>query len=333
MQVSDVSGLPLVSIVTPSYNQGAYLEAAVQSVLAQDYPCVEYLIVDGDSTDGSLEIIRRYADRLTWWVSEADSGQAEAINKGLAQARGEIVAWLNSDDLYLPGAISDAVSLLETRSDLGMVFGDAVTIDAQGMPLKSLTFGDWGLKELARFRIICQPAVFLRREAVEQAGLLDPDFNYMLDHHLWLRVASLWGIDHAASRWAAARHHPTAKNVSQAAAFSHEIYRIVKWMESNPVLAEILEGDRRKIMGGAHRLSARYLLDGGLPRSALRAYWKAFLAWPSFALQHWHRMIYAVLSLMGGDWLQILYPRLSSQKPSVLGDDPRLKGWPGLNLH
>jgi glycosyltransferase involved in cell wall biosynthesis len=328
-----MSELPLVSIVTPSYNQGTYLEAAVQSVLAQDYPRVEYLIVDGDSTDSSLEIIRRYADRLTWWVSEPDSGQAEAINKGLARARGEIVAWLNSDDLYLPGAVSDAVSLFEAKPEVGMVFGDAVTIDSHGIPLNSLIFGDWGIKELAQFRIICQPAVLLRRVAVEQAGYLDPDFDYMLDHQLWLRVASSWGIDHAASTWAAARHHPTAKNVAQAAAFSQEIYRIVEWMESDPVLKEILERDRRRIMGGAHRLSARYLLDGGLPASALRAYWRALLAWPSFTLQHWHRMVYALLSLMGGAWMQTWYQRLSSPKTSVIGDDPRLEDWPGLRIN
>src|SRR5512139_1414374 len=125
------TSLPLVSIITPSYNQARFLETTIRSVLDQDYPNLEYLIVDGGSTDGSREIIQRYSDRLAWWVSERDQGQTDAINKGFARARGEILAWLNSDDTYLPGAIQGAVDFLQDHPGVGMVYGDANLIDEQ----------------------------------------------------------------------------------------------------------------------------------------------------------------------------------------------------------
>ena len=327
--------MTLVSIVTPSYNQAAFLEHTIQSVLAQDYADIEYLVVDGGSTDGSVEIIegyaRRYPDRLVWWVSERDAGQAEAINKGLARARGELAAWLNSDDLLLPGAVCAAATALQANPGLGMVFGDAITIDAQGRPLGRLQFGDLGLADLMRFRIICQPAVFMRRLLVEQAGLLDPSFHFLLDHHMWLRLARIAPVQHVSGWWAAARHHPQAKNTAQAAEFGREAVRLLNWMRANPEYAADLEKDRQRIEAGAHRLNARYLLDGGQPGPALRAYGNALRLSPAFALQHWHRMVYAALSLVGAKGLASWYFRLRPDRRPDLSVIPGIAAWPGLS--
>jgi len=321
---------PLVSIITPSYNQAEYLEAAIQSVLAQEYPNLEYIIVDGGSTDGSVEIIKKYADQLSWWVSEADDGQADAINKGFRRAQGVFVAWLNSDDLLLPGAISSAVAALQADLSLGFVFGDAITIDSQGKPIHKLAFGDWHLSELMRFHIICQPAVFMRRNKLEQVGYLKENFHYMLDHHLWLRVANLGQIKHIPKLWAAARHHPAAKNVSLAPQFSLETYRVLEWMMKHPDFYSKFEADKHRIMGGAHRLAARYYLEGTQNWEALKAYGKSFFYWPRYALKHWHRILFAMVSLLGLGNIAKAY-KFSRRKPPKLGDS-NIVGWPGINL-
>jgi glycosyltransferase involved in cell wall biosynthesis len=351
--------MPLVSIITPSYNQAAFLEQTIQSVLLQDYAPLEYIIVDGASSDGSLEIIQRYSDRLTWWLSEPDRGQAEAINKGFQRARGEIVAWLNSDDIYLPGAVTGAVAVLKANPALGMVYSDAITIDTDGHPLNRLTFGDWRLADLMAFRIICQPAVFMRRTVLEQAGLLDPDYHFMLDHQLWLRLARLAPIQHSTQTWAAARYHPGAKNVKQASEFSQEIQRVLEWILSQSARSSgnvvsgagsktmFVRAERRyasrKIFAGAYRLQARYYLDGDQPATALRYYTRALLLSPGYALKHWHRMMYAIFCLLGAGrladrayqrWLATREGKLvkGSGERSIIPNLSGLEEWPGLSL-
>lgn len=340
-----IADRPLVSIITPSYNQAAYLEHTIQSVLAQDYAPLEYIIVDGASSDGSVEVIRCYADRLAWWASEPDHGQADAINKGLQRARGEVVAWLNSDDLYLPGAVASAVDALQANPGLGMVFGDAITIDAQGRPLNKLAFGAWGLSELMRFRIICQPAVFMRRSVLEDGGWLDTSYHFLLDHHLWLRMACRAPVRYIGAGagcqekifpLAAARYHPGAKNVTMAAQVGREVERLLDWMQEQPELASLVGQNRRQVLGGAYRLTARYLLEGGLPAQALRYYGKACLYWPSYALKHAHRMVYAALCLLKLNRLVDPWRARSTQEQrghlSAELKTQNMAAWPGLCL-
>lgn len=288
---------PRVTVITPSYNQAAFLEQTICSVLDQDYPNLEYFVVDGGSTDGSQAIIEKYASRIDWWVSETDMGQAEAINKGFARSTGEYVAWLNSDDLYQPGAIQAAVKTLQDHPEACMAYGDVLSIDAAGEPFNLMTYADWDLQDLMSFNIIGQSAVFMRRSDLLKAGFLDLSYRFMLDHHLWLRIAQHGKMIYVPETWAAARIHAKAKNVALGRGFGQESYQLAAWMPYQPGLAALYKKHRRRIWAGANRMNARYLLDGGEPWKALRAYFRSFMQYPPIALSEWRRIGYAVISL------------------------------------
>lgn len=301
---------PLVTIITPSYNQAEYLEQTLLSVLRQDYPNLEYLVVDGGSTDGSVEIIRKYGDRLAWWVSEKDKGQADAINKGFRRATGKYVAWLNSDDVYLPGTIHKAVETLEARPNVGMVYGKLLSINARGEHINTIKYRPFALEDLLAFFIIGQPTVFMRREVLEQAGHLSEDYNYLLDHHLWLRFAALSGLHYTPEPWAAARYHPTAKNMAQAEHFGAEAFKIIEWARTQPRMAALIEENEGRIMGGVHRFNAHYLLDAAQPLKALRAYRQVWSYYPEFALRRLNRIMFSLASLIGfGGLRRLIYRR------------------------
>ena len=203
---------PLVSIITPSYNHVRFIEAAMRSVLEQDYPQIEYIIVDGGSTDGSLEIIRGYADRLAWWVSEPDRGQTDAINKGFTRARGSILAWLNSDDTYEPGAVTEAVEALLSRPDAGMVYGNANFIDENGRITGRFPAAQTDYTRLRRGYVhIPQQASFFRARLWHQVGPLDPSFFFAMDYDLWVRLAGLASLVYVPRTWANFRLHTTGK--------------------------------------------------------------------------------------------------------------------------
>jgi len=294
-----MSDLPLVSIVTPSFNQVAYLEQTIRSVLDQNYPRIEYLVVDGGSTDGSVDIIRKYQNQLAWWVSEPDLGQADGINKGLARARGDVVAWLNSDDYYLAGAIERAVAALAADAQLGMVYSDVLAVDGQGELINIMRYDDWNLADLMAFNIIGQPGVFMRRNVLQQVGYLDLSYRYILDHHLWLRVARVSRIKYVREQWAAARYHEMAKNVSQASGFGEEAFKLLKWMSSTQDYASMYQENQNRIWAGVHRFNAHYLLDGGQPVKAFTSYMRCFVKRPCVALREWKRIILCLLTMLG----------------------------------
>jgi len=298
---------PLVSIVTPSFNQASFLDQTLRSVLEQDYPHIEYIVIDGASTDGSVEVIRKYEDRLAFWVSERDSGQAEAINKGLARATGVIVAWINSDDFYFPDAIASAVKTFEANPNAGMVYGDTVAVDENGEFIHFPKYAQWSLKDLLTFNIIGQPGVFMRREVLLKAGYLDPSFHFLLDHQLWIRMASHAPMIYVPERWAAGRFHESAKNVAQAEKFGQEAFRILDWAKSDPLVSGSLDGINRQSRAAALRINGRYLLDAGKAWESFKSYLQSLNTHPSTALIEWKRIIFAFLSLFGLGFLQKQY--------------------------
>ncbi|MGH9663433.1 MAG: glycosyltransferase family 2 protein, partial [Bryobacteraceae bacterium] len=206
---------PLVTIVTPSYNQSRFIRATIESVLSQDYPHIEYIVMDGGSTDGTADVLRDYGSRLTW-ISERDRGQSHAINKGFRMAKGEIVSWLNSDDLILPGSVRHAVAALERNPRAGAVYGEGYQIDIDGK-IKSRfpptePFNLWKLIYLSDY--ILQQTLYFRRSALEDVGLLDEDLHFGMDWEILMRLGKRYPLEYIPEYMGCLREYGEAKTFS-----------------------------------------------------------------------------------------------------------------------
>jgi glycosyltransferase involved in cell wall biosynthesis len=271
-----------VSIVTPSYNQAQFLEETILSVLDQDYPDVEYAVVDGGSTDGSVEIIRRYEDRLAWWQSAPDRGQPDAINQGFARATGDALAWLNSDDTLLAGAVAEMVSELEADPTLVMVYGDALYIDEGSNRTGYLASRRWDPAEMVRCcdNHVVQPSAMWRREAWERAGPLNEDAYYFFDFEFILRLSVLGTVKRVPRPWATYREHPASKTMGDQVRKAEDYLRFAdKWLQSG----ELPEGLRRYVRqsrSSARLAAGDYLYwELDLPR-ARRTLWAGLALYP-----------------------------------------------------
>lgn len=218
---------PLVSIVTPCFNAARFIEETIESIRAQDYPFIEHIVMDAGSTDGTLDILRRYEDQLKW-ISQKDNGAADAINRGFSHAHGEIFAFLNADDLYAPNAVSIAVCALEDHPDASVVYGGGIWIDQQGERIGPYPVRDFDPALLARECFICQPASFLRRSAFENAGGLDPDLHLTFDYELWMRLARVHSMHRIGDTLAFSRMHRSNKSLGQRRDVFRETFQILK---------------------------------------------------------------------------------------------------------
>jgi glycosyltransferase involved in cell wall biosynthesis len=270
-----VSG-PLVSIVTPSYNQAEFLTETIESVLAQDYEPIEFIVVDGGSSDGSVEIIRRYADRLAWWRSEPDGGQVDALNTGLGRARGEILGWLCSDDTLLPGAVTCLVAELESHPAALIAYGHAVWTDEDSQPIGHPRSRPADLRAMARGggQYVAQPASLWRRRAWERAGPLDERFEFVFDTLFFLKVAAEGEARLVDRELATHRLHPGAKTRRSDPRKVDEHVRVAREFYGGPLPARLRPHARVGAANAYRRAAwtAYHAGDGGRARRlALRS--------------------------------------------------------------
>ncbi|MBC2693946.1 MAG: glycosyltransferase [Desulfobacteraceae bacterium] len=246
---------PTFSIVTPSYNQGQFIEETIKSVLSQEGNFyIDYIVMDGGSTDNSVEIIKKYEQLLKegkWpincrgiqyrWASEEDRGQSDAINKGFEMAKGSIFAWLNSDDTYMPGAVSKAVDYFNSNFDVGMVYGKAYYIDEANNIIGKYPTEPFDYKRLADFTFVTQSSTFFKKEIYFAAGGLNPDLHYSMDYDLWIRIANISRIEYLPAFLSTYRLQKESKTVSyiHALKFQEEQLRTVfkhyKWAPPNRI--------------------------------------------------------------------------------------------------
>jgi glycosyltransferase involved in cell wall biosynthesis len=204
-----------------------YLRETIESVLSQDYPHIEYIVMDGGSTDDTLEVLKRYEGRLRY-VSRPDRGTADAVNQGFQLARGSILAWLNADDTYLPGAVSTAVRCLLSSPELGGVYGEAYWVDRLGKVLGRYPSRPFDPELLSRECYICQAVCFFRREAFEQAGMLDPTLEFCFDYELWIRMSKTCRLGAIPEYLATSRMHRANKTLAQRRRMFPETCRVLK---------------------------------------------------------------------------------------------------------
>ena len=282
-----MSSVPKISIVTPSFNQASFIEETLRSVNSQQYPLIEHIVIDGASTDGTVEILERYSSMPGWkhlrWISEQDRGQSDALNKGFRMATGDIIGWLNSDDRYEPHCFSAVSKALETNQLVDFVYGDYLIIDETGQTLifkKEIDF-DWEIM-LCGLNYIAQPNVFFRKRVFSDLGYLNDSLHYVMDYEFWLRAANNgFRFHHIPTAFAACRWHLGAKTVSRNPRIEEELMSVrEKYWNKRRFSNRVVETSYRKYCNLRARacrqwrkLQTRHVIDF-VPASWYLEVWK-----------------------------------------------------------
>jgi glycosyltransferase involved in cell wall biosynthesis len=271
--------LPLVSVITPSFNQGEFIEETIQSILDQDYPNIEHIVIDGASTDGTVSMLKRY-DRRISWLSEPDRGQSDAINKGFRRARGDIMTWLGADDVYERNTVAKIVKHFEEHSDTGMVYGECLYINSMGQTIGKYPSRDFDIAGLLLFGFIPQPTVFMRKSVLDRVGLVDTDLHFAMDLDLWVRIAMSGRVDFIPAILARYRLHDGTKTVSSSGAFEREGIRVKERYLNDANFKKCLDSSYRNVSCRVYlKIASFYFYEGEVTKT-VQYLMKAFAANP-----------------------------------------------------
>lgn len=304
-----MSQWPLVSIVTPSLDQGRFIRATIESILSQDYPNLEYWVMDGGSKDETLKILESYGDRLHW-VSEPDGGQSQAVNKGWKRSQGEILGWVNADDLLEPLAVRSAVDALLARQNIGAVYGDTFYIDEHDKVMQAYPTRTFNYETLVgeTENFIPQPGVFMRRSILEKTGFLNEALHYVMDYDLWLRMGLIAPMEYLPIKMAALRLHANAKTVRGMSQFANEFALMYENLFLNAALPEALQQRQFEIMHTAYIHSASFCFWGGETKFALHFLQKAWRLRPNPRRRtFWFLLAFSLFGKLGWKLAEFLH--------------------------
>lgn len=276
------SELPLVSIVTPSLNKGRFIEETILSIRNQTYPRIEHIVIDGGSTDETLDVLRKYGDSLVW-ISEPDKGQYHASNKGLRMAKGEILGWLMADDTYMPQAVETAVKFLIKNPDVAMVYGNCPFIDKDGKVIREFPSEPFDLARLVRGpNIIPSPTVFFKKKVLDSVGYFDTNLYMSADYDLFIRIGLKYRIEYIPKPLATYRLHPGTKTTGESHKFGPDLLYIYDKLYSTPHLPPKVLRVRRQAYGWAHWLMVQHFLHFADMKKARKHLIKAVLLRPQY---------------------------------------------------
>jgi glycosyltransferase involved in cell wall biosynthesis len=286
---------PRITVVTPSYNQAGSLEETIRSVVLQNYPNLEYLVIDGGSTDGSVEIIRRYEQSITYWVSEKDRGQSHAINKGWQRATGELITWLNSDDYLTEGVLGRVANVYcnQMRQSTSLIYARANIINNKCEILRKI--GEpfdlsFCLKNL--IDLFPQPSVFLTKRSLDQIGMVDEEMDYAMDFDLFLRAALLAPPVFVDEIWSYIRFYPDTKTSRNPLGFVRDHFRLLEKLQSQPGYAEKVNQYLKSAYASNYLRSARLRYGAGQKRAALKDLFAALQKDTLFTIQKTVRIFF-----------------------------------------